>query len=129
MEVFGLGALGFWIFLAAIIVGGMWFDSQKRESQQETLRRIVESGRQVDAEMINRLVNASDAPENPDQDLKVGGIITAFAAGGLLVLGWFLGRLDEEIFNVMQGVAGLVLVVAIGLYIAGVMTKRWQQDQ
>ena len=40
----GLGALGFWLFLAAVVVAGIWFDARKRESDQETLRRIVESG-------------------------------------------------------------------------------------
>ena len=46
MEVLhSLGALGFWIFIAAVVVAGIWGDTRKREIQQETLRRIVESGK------------------------------------------------------------------------------------
>ena len=33
----GLGAFGFWLFIAAVVVAGIWFDARKRESQQETL--------------------------------------------------------------------------------------------
>ena len=35
----GLAALGFWTFIAAIIVAGIWDGIRKREAQHETLRR------------------------------------------------------------------------------------------
>ena len=40
----GLAALGFWTFIAAIIVAGIWDGIRKREAQHETLRRMIESG-------------------------------------------------------------------------------------
>ena len=36
----GLGVLGFWLFIAAIIVMAIWSDSKRKESHQETLRRL-----------------------------------------------------------------------------------------
>jgi len=46
---------------------------------------------------------------------------------GLVILGWFLGRFNDKIFEIMIGVALLVLIVGTGIYVAGIMTKRWQQ--
>ena len=124
----GLGALGFWLFLAAVVVAGIWFDARKRESQQETLRRVVESGQQVDMAVIDRMLATSGGSERPDRDLKVAGIIMMFVAPGLSVLGWFLGRFNDKIFGIMIGVGLLVLIIGIGLYVAGKMTERWQRQ-
>ena len=50
--------MGFWIVLAAIVVAGIWFDTRKRKRkrEQETLRRVVESGQSIAAEVIDKLV-------------------------------------------------------------------------
>ena len=124
----GLGALGFWLFLAAMVVACIWSGARKRESQQETLRRVVESGQHLDVAVIDRLLAASGDSQSPDQDLKVAGIIVMFVAPGLLVLGWFLGRFNDKIFDTMLGVGSLVMLVGIGLYVAGMMSKRWQRQ-
>ena len=124
----GLAALGFWLFLAAAVVANVLAVSRKRESQQETLRRVVESGQQLDVAVIDRMLGASGGNERPDRDLKVAGIITMFVSPGLAILGWFLGRFNDKIFELMIGVALLVLIVGIGVYFAGMMTKRWQQQ-
>ncbi|MGI9236089.1 MAG: hypothetical protein ACR2QZ_01745 [Woeseiaceae bacterium] len=124
----GLGALGFWMFLAAVVVAGIWFDARKRESQQETLRRIVESGQRIDQTMIEKFLKSGSEANRTDQDLKVGGLITLSVAPGLLLLGFFLSKLDQQIMDVMLGVALLVGCVGIGLYAAGKMSERWYND-
>ena len=124
----GLAALGFWLFLAAAVVANVLAVSRKRESQQETLRRVVESGQKLDVAVIDRMLGASGGNERPDRDLKVAGIIVMFVAPGLSVLGWFLGRFNDKIFELMIGVSLLVLIVGIGLYVAGMMSKRWQRQ-
>ncbi len=124
----GLAALGFWLFLAAMVVAGIWSGARKRESQQETLRRVVESGQQLDVAVIDRMLGASGGNERPDRDLKVSGIIVMFVSPGLSILGWFLGRFNDKIFELMIGVALLVFIVGIGLYVAGKMTERWQRQ-
>jgi hypothetical protein len=123
----GLPGLGFWIFLAAVVVARIWFDARKRESQQETLRRVVESGQQLDVAVIDRMLGASGGNERPDRGLKVAGIIVMFVAPGLSVFGWFLGRFNDKIFEIMIGIGLLVLIVGIGLYVAGMMAERWQR--
>ena len=123
----GLAGLGFWVFLSAIVVARIWSDARKREAQQETLRRVVESGQHLDVAVIDRMLGASRGNQRPDRDLKVSGIITMFVSPGLVILGWFLGRFNDKIFELMIGVALLVLMVGIGLYVAGKMTERWQR--
>jgi hypothetical protein len=39
-----LGAFGFWLFIAAVIVAGVWYGICEREAQHETLRRLIDSG-------------------------------------------------------------------------------------
>jgi hypothetical protein len=123
----GLAGLGFWLFLAAVVVAGIWTDARKRESQQETLRRVVESGQQLDVAVIDRMLGKNGDRQRAGQDLKVSGIITMFVAPGLSVFGWFLGRFNDKIFELMIGIGFLVLIVGIGLYVAGMMAERWQR--
>jgi len=124
----GLGAFGFWIFLAAVVVAGIWFDARKRESQQETLRRIVESGQRVDQGMIEKFLKSGNDDNRTDRDLKIGGIITMSVAPGLLLMGFFFSRFEEKMMDVMLGVALLVGIVGVGLYTAGKMSERWYKD-
>lgn len=124
----GLGALGFWIFLAAIVVAGIWFDARKRESQQETLRRVVESGQNIDATVIEQLVKASGDSSRTDRDLKVAGLIMVFIAPGLVALGWFLSFINDKVFVALLGVAMLVLFIGAGLLVAAAVARRWQEE-
>ncbi len=121
----GLGALGFWLFLAAIIVASIWFDAKKREAQQETLRRIVESGQQIDAAVVDKLLAAGGGQERKDRDLKIGGIITMSVGPGLYLFGYFMSRFEAKMLDLMTGVALLVFLVGAGIFIAGKLYEYW----
>lgn len=124
----GLGAFGFWMFIAAIVVAGMWYDIRKRESQQETLRRIVESGQLVDEAMIDKLTAASTGnSKRLEQELRVYGLVTLFVAPGVALLGWILGLQYEPALLPILGAAVLVLFVAIGLLVAAVTIRRGER--
>ena len=126
----GLAAFGFWMFIAAVVVTGIWSDIRKRESQQETLRRIVESGQHLDAALVEKMLGSVKASSNADRDLKVSGIITMFAAPGLAIFGYFLSSYNSKIQQIFIGIAVLVGIVGRGIYFAGVMAGRWrEQDQ
>ncbi|MBT8067737.1 MAG: hypothetical protein KJO09_10885 [Gammaproteobacteria bacterium] len=127
-DAMGYGALGFWLFLAAVVVAGIWFDARKRESDQETLRRIVESGQRLDQAAIDKILKAGSGSNRVDRDLKVGGLITLAVAPGLFILGYFLSKLEEQLMDVMLGVGLLVACVGIGLLAAGKMSERWYND-
>jgi hypothetical protein len=129
MEVLhSLGALGFWIFIAAIVVAGIWFDARKREIQQETLRRIVESGKEIDAAMLDKLIAAGKGDSRPDQDLKTSGVIMISIAPGLAIMGWFMSALAEPLLKILLGAAFLVAFIGIGMMVAGKVAERGYRE-
>ena len=124
----GLGALGFWIFIGSIVVAGIWFDVRRRETQQETLRRVVESGRDLDPAVIDKILAAGKDQSRIDRDLKVAGLIVIFIAPGLATLGWFLAKSQEGLWEVLLGVSLLVGFVGVGLVVAGKVAERWYRE-
>jgi len=124
----GLGALGFWLFIGAIVVAGIWFDVRRRESEQETLRRVVESGQTIDSAVIDKLLKVGGGQSRTDRDLKVSGLIVIFLAPGIAILGWFLAKLQPQVMSVMLGVAILLGLLGIGLLVAGKVAERWYKE-
>lgn len=119
----GLGAVGFWLFIAAVVVAGIWYDARRKESQQETLRRLVESGRDLDQDVIDRVTGTSDA-KDLERDLKIGAYIVGAVAPGLFLFSLFLGRVDENARAALMGVSALVACVSVGLYLAARFVER-----
>ena len=76
----GLAALAFWGFIAAVVVGGIWYAVREKEAQHETLRRMIDSGRELDEQAISRVFKENGRPE---RDLKISGIVTLYAGGDL----------------------------------------------
>lgn len=118
---FGLTTLAFWGFLAAVVVAGTWQAARERREQHETMRRIVESGRDIDPDVIDRIFRGD---KRPDRDLKIAGLITIFASPGLAILGWFLSWTNEKVLMVLLGVAALVACVGVGLLVASKVAER-----
>ena len=123
--IFGLAAFGFWMFIAAATVAGIWDGIRKREAEHETLRRMIEAGKQPDPATIDKLLGHK---KKPARDLKVGGLITLFAAPGLAIMGWFIGLVSEEAFYPLLGVALLVGFVGAGLLTAARFLERANRD-
>lgn len=122
----GLAALGFWIFIAGVVAASYWDTIRKRESQHETLRRVIESGQAIDDELIDKLLSLTGGSQDMARDLKIGGVIMIFIAPGLTLMGWVLSvALDEpELVKVLLGVSGLIAFIAIGLLAAAAIAKR-----
>ena len=73
----GLASLAFWGFVASAVVGGIWFSIREKQAQHETLRQMIASGKDVDAEVIDRIMSDGGKSET---DLKVAGYITMSVA-------------------------------------------------
>jgi hypothetical protein len=124
--IFGLAALGFWLFVAAAAVGGIWDGVRKRDAEHETLRRLIESGQEPDQELVDKLLGSR---KQPARDLKVAGLIVIFVAPGLAVMGWVMSLGEKDVLMPLLGVAGLVAFVGIGLLTAArFLTHAAQQD-
>jgi hypothetical protein len=87
MSPFDFGALGFWLFVAALLVGGMWKESRQQAEKHETLRRIVEKTGVVDEAKLKELFSSagdtSSAPGTGYRALRIGGTIIMFAGAGM----------------------------------------------
>jgi hypothetical protein len=123
----GLGALGFWLFIAVVVGSGIWYDAKRKEIQQETLRRIVESGRDIDPSVIDRVVGTSGAREL-ERDLRIGAFIVLAVAPGLFVFSLFLGMISPEARMAVMGVSALVAFIGGGLLMASRLVERRYTD-
>jgi hypothetical protein len=123
--IFGLAAFGFWMFIAAAAVGGIWDGVRKRDAQHETLRRMIESGKEPDPKVVDKLIGTT---KKPARDLKVGGLIVIFVAPGLALMGWVISLQEEKVLIPLLGVAGLAAFVGIGLLVAAGFLERANRE-
>ena len=121
----GLAAFGFWMFIAAIVVAGIWYDVAKKRAQHETLRRLIVSGQTIDQDMLGKLFSAAaDNGERLQRELMVYGLVTLFVAPGIALLAWFLSLQYPPALYPVLGVAVLVGFIAIGLIVAAKVAGR-----
>jgi hypothetical protein len=114
-----LAAFGFWMFIAIVSAAGIWGQARKRDTEHETLRRLLESGKDIDENTLDKLMSASTNSEELSRDLKVGGLITGFIAPGLFVFGWIMSKaVKPEMFAIMGAVALLMISISLGLMVA-----------
>ncbi len=124
-----LAALGFWVFIAAVVAAGVWDNIRKRDAEHETLRRVIESGQPVDDDLAEKVLGITGDSRSLAQDLKVSGLILMFAAPGFALMGWIMSvALNEKLFPIMLGVAALGVFVSIGLLAAAHIVERQYLD-
>jgi len=122
----GLSALAFWGFIAAVVIGGIWYGIRERQAQYATLRHIIDTGKPVDERVVERILGGN---RRPDHGLKIAGLIVIFAAPGVAVLAWFIGQVARQWLLPLLGVAGLVGFVGIGLLVAARAAARaWREE-
>lgn len=122
----GLAAFAFWGFIASVVVAGIWYDIRKREAQQETVRRLFESGQAVDEELLDKLLSAGGGTNDRiDRYLQLTGLILLPVAVGLAVLGMILGMQYEDSRLPLLGVSALVGCIGLGFLAAARIARRW----
>jgi len=128
----GLAALGFWLFIASIVAVGVWYDIRKRESQHETLRRVVESGQPIDESLTDKLLSITGGVPSRqlDRDLNISGLLVLSIAPGLTLMGWIMSMtLEGNLLYIMLGVSALMVCIGIGLLVAAYVVRRWFNDE
>jgi len=122
----GLAALAFWGFIAAVVVGGIWFDIRKREAQHETVRRIIESGKPIDEALMDKLLSlGSGKSDRLDRNFKVTGLILIPVAVGLAIFGLIMGTQYPQVQLPLLGAAALVTCIGLGFLVTANIAKRW----
>jgi hypothetical protein len=122
----GLAALAFWGFIATVVVAGIWSDIRKRESRQETVRRLFESGQPVSDDLMDKLLSAvKGGSERLDRGLKLTGLIMLPSAVGLALLGMMLGIQSPNAQLPLLGISLLVACVGAGFLFAARIARRW----
>ena len=125
----GLAAMAFWFFIAAVVVGGIWYDIRKKEAQQETIRRLFESGQPVDDKLMDKLMSSTkDSTERLDRAFNLTALILLPTAVGLAVLVMVLGMQHPDSQLPLLGVAGLVGCIGLGFGVAAKVARRWYED-
>ncbi len=121
----GLGALGFWLFIAGTIAAGVWDSIRKRDAQHETLRRLIESGRPIDEELTDKLLSITGSNKNLARDLRIAGFIVLSTAPGLVLFGWIMSlSVAAELLPIMLAVGALLLCISGGLLAAALYVQR-----
>jgi len=125
----GLASLAFWGFLASVVIAGIWSDIRRRDAQQETVRRLLESGQPIDDSLMDKLFSLGGGKrERLDRDFKLVALIMLPAAVGLALLGLVLGLQDPGAKLPLLGVAALVACVGLGFLAASRMAARWYRE-
>ncbi len=125
----GLGALGFWLFIAAIVAVGVWDNIRKRDAQHETLRRIIESGQSIDEELTDKLLALTGGSKTLERDMWVSGLIVLSVAPGLAVFGWVMSLIGEEkLLPTMLAVSALLVFLGAGFLVVARLIRRWHQE-
>ncbi len=125
----GLGALGFWLFIAAIVAVGVWDNIRKRDAQHETLRRIIESGQSIDEELTDKLLMLTGGSETLERDMWVTGLIVLSIAPGLAVFGWVMSlTVEETLLPTMLAVSALLVFLGTGFLVVARLIRRWHQE-
>ena len=127
-----IGAAAFWIFLAAIIVAGIWRKKHSEAVRHETARLIIEKNQKLDEAQLKELLNPTPPPA-PEwlvpkyrvgvgfRVLRISGTILMFIALGLVLMacwrGMLLGIHEKSVLEIATGIP-LVAMLGVGLFVA-----------
>ena len=122
----GLAALAFWGFVAAVAVAGIWNGIRKRESQHETVRRLIESGQPIDDGLLEKLALVGDGEsKRPDRDFYITGLWLLPVSVGLGFFALILGSQVPDALAPLLGASALTACLGIGWLVAAKIAARW----
>lgn len=115
------GALGFWMFVAALVVSGVWKETRQQAEKHETLRRLVEKTGTIDEARLKELFSAAPGEETRPgrgyRALRITGTIIMFVAAGLAIVFGTIGIMFDERHAVAAlAIAAATAVAGLGVF-------------
>ena len=140
-----LGAAAFWLFLAIVIVAGIWGKKHSEAMRHETLRLLIAKEQKLDDAQIAKLLNPETGPnwmmwqQRPYyppgtvyRNLRFWGILVIFIALGLTIADLWRGI----VFGVHDGfVSGsaiaipIMAMIGIGLFFGSRFAPKPPKDE
>ncbi len=130
-----LGAMGFWIFLTAVVVASIWKKKHVEAMRHETVRLMIEKNQRVDDSQLAKILNP-DPPKPPEwmglqskpgrpgdayRALRIIGTLLLFVALGLLIVavwrGMILGMAEESVLGIATGIP-IIAMLGAGFFAA-----------
>jgi len=125
MHPFDFGALGFWLFIAALVVAGYWKEARQEAERHETLRRIIEKNGSVDEPTLHKLFSSAkegnNAPGSRYRGLRIAGTIIVFIGAGLAIFFVTIAAIfehDRAHAMAALGVAAGVALSGVGVFVS-----------
>jgi hypothetical protein len=115
----------FWLFVGAVSIFGIIYDYRKRRDALDVVKLAIERGQQLDQDLINKLTGRN--PARNINGLMIGGIITMTAGIGIVIMSFFLARIDAEAFFPVCGGGIIAICVGIGLLAASYFIRHSKQ--
>ena len=121
----GIAAFGFWLFIAAAVVDGIWEGVRKREESHKTLRQLLESQPNADDKLIavvEKLVE--EEKSRPERDFLIAAFWLIPVAIGFAALSSFVSMNEPDARAPIMGVAMMVGCIGVGALLASWLFKR-----
>lgn len=97
------------LVLGTVFALFFWFRYRMRNDMQQTIRTAIEKGQELSPEIIDRL--GSRKP-HPDADLRKA-LIWVAAAAGVGAFGIAMGVYEDEVRNIMLGIAAFPFFIGL----------------
>jgi hypothetical protein len=133
MDLGSIGALGFWIFIAAMVVSSAWAKSRREAEKHETLRRIVEKTGVIDEAKLKELFTEPPPEQTKPgygyRALRIVGTVVLFVGAGLatfILIAVLLAKMfgatrmldDVTGLTAMLGVSAGIAMLGLGLFLS-----------
>lgn len=120
-----MGAFGFWIFLAAVVIASVWWATTKRKTRQAALNALINKGDSVDPRVIEGILeDTRSAPSRLDIWLMVIGLVTLFSGIGFLAMGYFLGQLDADARLAALATGAGTALSSLGFIVGSIFVRK-----
>jgi len=106
---FYLGPYMFWIFIAVIVIAGMFFGYLRSASRDKTIRELAERGQPIPPEIFQRSPGSGSR-----SGLLIGGLVMLFIGIGLSLMIWHMPapNHDSLFVGAIPGGIGVALILS-----------------